>query len=317
MIKSAIKVFECEIKQLKFLQDNLDQSFESACELILSSTAKVIVIGMGKSGHISNKIAATFASTGTPAFFINAAEAGHGDFGMIGKNDVLIAISNSGSTPEVLSLLPFIKRKGNKLIAITSNEKSNLAMAADIHLNTHIKEEACPYNLAPTSSTTATLVLGDALAIAIMKKRNFTDKDFALSHPSGALGRKLLFTVKDAMLTGNDLPLVSCHDVVSKVISVVTAKELGTAIVLKDKKLLGIFTDGDLRRILNGSINDIQKPVSNFISLNPISITSNILAINALKTMAENKISFLVVVNDQNEPVGAITMKQLIHNGIA
>ncbi len=317
MRQFAHEVFNCEIAQLNHLNNQLDDSFDQACQLILNTKGKVIIIGIGKSGHIGNKIAATLASTGTPAFFIHPAEAGHGDFGMIDQHDLVIAISNSGATQEVVALLPFIKKKKNPLIAITSRAHSPLADAANVFLNLHLKNEACPYNLAPTSSTTATLVLGDALAIAVMRHRNFTDQDFALSHPAGSLGKRLLFTVNDIMLHDSDLPIVQTHDRIASAISTITQKRLGAAIVIDDQQTIcGVFTDGDLRRVLTENTADLNQPIAEKMTPKPVTISPYIRAYDALKIMDQHKIDFLVAVNEAQQPIGVITMKILIHHGI-
>ncbi|ORU24125.1 D-arabinose 5-phosphate isomerase, partial [Francisella tularensis subsp. holarctica] len=251
-INNAVETFRLEIETLEKLKNSIDENFEKACEIILENNrdkSRVIITGMGKSGHIGKKMAATFASTGTPAFFVHPGEAGHGDFGMITKNDVLIAISNSGTSSEIMGLLPMIKHLDIPIIAITSNPKSILARNSNVTLNLHVDKEACPLNLAPTSSTTATLVLGDALAIALLKAKNFSKKDFAFSHPNGALGRKLILKVENIMRKGNEIPIVKPTDNIRKAILEISDKGVGNTLVAENNTLLGIFTDGDLRRM--------------------------------------------------------------------
>lgn len=262
------KIYQCgknaialEIKALQHLHEHIDEkSFTQACQFILNSDGKVIVIGVGKSGHIGNKIASTFASTGTPSFFVHPGEAAHGDLGMLESKDIVLAISHSGESPEIQTILPIIKRKGMKIISLTGNAQSTLSQLADINLSVNTPQEACPLGLAPTSSTTATLVIGDALAVALLSSKGFTDRDFALSHPGGNLGKKLLLRIEDVMHSSPYLPIVSEHTSISDALLEMTNKGLGmTAIVDHNQKLIGIFTDGDLRRTLDQKV-DIPLP---------------------------------------------------------
>lgn len=271
-INNAVETFRLEIETLEKLKNSIDENFEKACEIILENNrdkGRVIITGMGKSGHIGKKMAATFASTGTPAFFVHPGEAGHGDFGMITKNDVLIAISNSGTSSEIMGLMPMIKHLDIPIIAITSNPKSILARNSNVTLNLHVDKEACPLNLAPTSSTTATLVLGDALAIALLKAKNFSEKDFAFSHPNGALGRKLILKVENIMRKGNEIPIVKPTDNIRKAILEISDKGVGNTLVAENNTLLGIFTDGDLRRMFEAESFNSQRAISEVMTKKP------------------------------------------------
>ena len=292
-------------------------SFDDACELLMSCKGKVVVCGMGKSGHVGNKIAATFASTGTPAFFMHPAEANHGDFGMLGAGDVLIGISNSGETGELVGLLPSIKRIGVPIIAITNKPQSSLARAAKVVLNLHVSEEACSLGLAPTSSTTATLVLGDALAIALLDAKGFTAEDFAFSHPGGALGKRLLLTVADIMATQNDVPKVTIDASVTEALFEISSKGLGvTAVVDADNVLQGIFSDGDLRRALDNKIDIHNTLVKQVMTKGGVSTHAHDLAVDALNLMQEKRINALFVLNDQQQPVGALNTYMLLKAGV-
>jgi arabinose-5-phosphate isomerase len=316
-IESARRTIELEVNAVKDMEARLDEHFDRACELIYESEGRLIVTGIGKSGHIANKIAATFASTGTPSFFVHASEAAHGDFGMITKNDVVIAISNSGSSAELVTLIPMFKRLGVKLISMTGNDTSPLAEAGDVHLNVGVESEACPLNLAPTSSTTCTLIMGDALAVALLEARGFSSEDFAFSHPGGALGKKLLTKVQDLMHSGDELPAVNMRQHLPEVLSVMTSKGFGLTVVTnEEKQLIGIFTDGDLRRCVNNGItlNDVE--VSEVMTRSPRTIESNILAAEALRIMEENKITALVVEDTQGNAAGVIHMHDLLRAGI-
>jgi len=317
-IKNAIDTFEKEIQALENLKDSIDNSFNKACKIILNNNDKgrVIVTGMGKSGHIASKIAATLASTGTPSFFVHPAEAGHGDFGMITNQDVLISISNSGNSREIVSLLPMIKHLGIPTICITSNTNSTMAVNSDVVLNLNIKEEACPHNLAPTSSTTATLVLGDALAIALLKAKKFMPEDFAFSHPSGSLGKRLILKVKNIMLTGTKIPKVSPLASVQDAILEISKKGVGFTLITENNKLLGIFTDGDLRRVFSQSKRiDILK-ISDIMHKKPKTVDADSMAIIALEKMEKNQISSLVVTDDKNKIHGVINMHDLVSHGL-
>lgn len=310
------EVLKTEAKAIEALIDHIDESFAQACQYILDCRGRVVVLGMGKSGHIGNKIAATLASTGTPAFFVHPAEASHGDMGMITAADVVIAISYTGETQEILLLLPLIKRLGINLISITGKPHSNLAKLATVNLNVAVSQEACPLGLAPTSSTTATLAMGDALAIALLQTRGFTADDFALSHPGGSLGKRLLLHVADIMHTGNDLPCVEPDITVSEALVEMTHKRLGmTMIVGKDKRLLGVFTDGDLRRAVNQELNLHEMKISELMHTNPKTIAPHALAAEGLRIMQVHKITSLVVMeNDHIE--GVIHLHDLLQNGV-
>ncbi|XMD54121.1 D-arabinose 5-phosphate isomerase [Campylobacter lari subsp. concheus] len=298
-IKIAKEVFEIESKTILDLCDNLDENFNKAIELILSIKGRCVVSGMGKSGHIGTKIAATLASTGTPSFFMHPGEALHGDLGMLTSEDVLLAISNSGETEEVLKLIPVIKKRKIPLIVMAGNQNSTLAKQADIFINIAVKKEACPLQLAPTSSTTATLAMGDAIAVALMRARKFKPDDFALFHPGGSLGRKLLTRVGDLMVS-NNLPIVSPESEFNELVDVMTSGKLGLCIVLENEKLVGIITDGDLRRALR--TND--KPRFDFkakeiMSESPKTIEANAMASEAEELMLKHKIKEIVVTQDK------------------
>ena len=319
-LTSALNTFNLEIEALIQLRNiiNNDNNFTQACKTLLECKGRVIVIGMGKSGHIASKIAATFASTGTPAFFVHPAEAGHGDFGMITKDDIVVAISNSGSTEELNSLIPLIKKQQIPLIAITSKPHSTLGQSADTTLNLHIDKEACPLNLAPTSSTTATLVLGDALAIALLEAKNFTAEDFAISHPSGSLGKRLLLNVANIMKSKESLPTVAPDATLQETILEITSKGLGVCFITDHKnKLLGVFTDGDLRRVFQNKDFSTSTHIQTLMRTHPKTINKNSKAITALETMNQYKITSLAVTTTENELIGIIHMHDLVKEGIA
>ncbi|MBU2178072.1 MAG: KpsF/GutQ family sugar-phosphate isomerase [Gammaproteobacteria bacterium] len=284
---------------------------------MFSCTGRVIVVGMGKSGHIANKIAATLASTGTPAFFVHPGEASHGDLGMITKQDIVLALSNSGETHEVLVLVPVLKRLGIQLVAMTGNPDSTLAKLADWHLCVKVAEEACPLGLAPTASTTAALVMGDALAVALLEARGFSADDFALSHPGGSLGRRLLLRLQDVMHQGTQIPIVAASATIKEALLEISEKGLGmTAIVATDGTLAGIFTDGDLRRLLDLKIDIHQTAISDVMSKNCVTARPEMLAAEALKIMEQRKINGLIVVSDAHIPVGAMNMHDLLRSGV-
>ncbi|WNC09077.1 KpsF/GutQ family sugar-phosphate isomerase [Pseudomonas coleopterorum] len=317
LIQSAHRTIRLEIEAVEGLLAHIDADFVRACELILESDGRVIVLGMGKSGHIGNKIAATLASTGTPAFFVHPAEASHGDMGMITRQDVILALSNSGSTAEIVTLLPLIKRMGISMISMTGNPDSPLAQAAEVNLDARVAQEACPLNLAPTSSTTATLVLGDALAIALLEARGFTADDFAFSHPGGALGRRLLLKVEHVMHTGTALPQVPRGTLLRDALMEMTRKGLGmTAVLEADGRLAGIFTDGDLRRTLDRTIDVHNTRIEDVMTSHGKTARADMLAAEALKIMEDNKINSLVVVDDQDCPVGAFNLGDLLRAGV-
>ena len=317
LIATGQRTIALEAASVEALIARIDASFTAACELMLNCQGRVVVTGMGKSGHIANKIAATLASTGTPAFFVHPGEASHGDMGMITSKDVVLALSNSGTTAEILTILPLIKRMHAPLISMTGAPSSLLAQNADAHLDVSVIEEACPHGLAPTSSTTAALAMGDALAIAMLEARGFSAEDFAISHPGGALGRRLLLKVEDIMHSGEQVPSVSANTPLREALLVITEKKLGmTAIVDDNNQLLGIFTDGDLRRALDNG-TDIQKAiVRDVMTAHCKTIRSNVLAAEALAIMEEDKINALVVTDNNNHPVGALNMHDLLRAGV-
>jgi len=311
-IAMAQRVLAIEAAAVSTLADRLGEEFQHAVDLILNSHGRVIVSGIGKSGHIARKIASTMASTGTAAYFVHAAEAVHGDLGMIAQDDVVIAISNSGENDELLTIVPLIKRQGGKLIAITGNAESKLAVEADVHLDARVREEACPLNLAPTASTTAALALGDALAVALLDARGFGAEDFARSHPGGALGRKLLTHVSDVMRPGDQVPCVTEQTLVVEALLPVSRGGLGmTAVRDGAGRLTGIFTDGDLRRAIekHGDLRDV--PVSRAMTSNPRTIEPQRLAIEAVEMMERHRINQLLVVDSSGNLVGALNMHDL------
>lgn len=315
---TGINVIDAEIDALQGLKQYINDDFEKAVDLILKCSGKIVVTGMGKSGHIGSKIAATMASTGTPAFFLHPGEASHGDLGMISKNDLIIAISNSGETSEILAILPIIKRRGIQVIGMSGNTQSTLAKYSDVHLSFHVEREACPLNLAPTSSTTATLVLGDALAVTLLEARGFTERDFAMSHPGGALGRKLLTRVEDIMHKGNEIPCIHNTATLRDAILEMNSKGLGmVAIIDSNDKLVGVFTDGDLRRTINNAQECwLSQPIVNVIKNSCITVKPNILAAEAVKIISEHKINGLLVTDDDNNLIGAFNTVDLMHRGI-
>lgn len=314
--ETAKRALTMEAAALADLVASIDASFSAACRLILDVRGRVVVTGMGKSGHVGRKIAATLASTGTPAFFVHPGEASHGDLGMIASDDVVLALSNSGETTEVLAILPVIKRRGIALIAMTGNATSNLAKQADVHLYAGAAEEACPLNLAPTSSTTCALALGDALAIALLEAHGFTKEDFALSHPGGSLGKRLLLRVDDLMHQGSELPCVKASASIAEALLEMTAKGLGmTAVVDDNDSLIGIFTDGDLRRMLMQDINVREQKVTYVMTANPVTIAAGQLAAAALQLMESRKINGLFIVAD-GRPQGALNMHDLLRAGV-
>ncbi|VXB23649.1 MULTISPECIES: KpsF/GutQ family sugar-phosphate isomerase [unclassified Pseudomonas] len=317
LIDSAQRTIRLELEAVQELLPRIDADFIKACELILSCKGRVVVVGMGKSGHIGNKIAATLASTGTTSFFVHPAEASHGDMGMITRDDIVLALSNSGSTAEIVTLLPLIKRLGIRLISMTGNPDSPLAKAAEVNLDARVSQEACPLNLAPTSSTTASLVLGDALAIALLEARGFTAEDFAFSHPGGALGRRLLLKVENVMHAGDALPRVRRGTSLRDALLEMTQKGLGMTVVLEeDGRLAGIFTDGDLRRALDKGIDVRQALIDEVMTPHGKTARAEMLAAEALKIMEDHKINALVVVDDLDNPVGALNMHDLLRAGV-
>lgn len=309
----AREVINIEAAAVLALAQRIDEHFLRALNIILSCKGRVIVSGMGKSGHIARKIAATMSSTGTPAYFVHPGEASHGDLGMITSEDVFIALSYSGESEELMTIVPVIKRQGAKLISLTGNSRSSLAMAADVHLNGAVEKEACPMGLAPTTSTTAALVLGDALAMALLDAKGFGKEDFARSHPGGSLGRRLLTHVRDIMHTGNKIPSTSDKAMLADAVLEISRKGLGmTAIVDEQQHLLGIYTDGDLRRTFEKHLNFNITPITAVMSHNPRTITADALAVEAVRLMEENNISQMVVVDGKNKLVGALNMLDLL-----
>jgi arabinose-5-phosphate isomerase len=317
LIQSAQRTIRLEIEAVEGLLGHIDADFVRACEMILASKGRVVVVGMGKSGHIGKKIAATLASTGTTSFFVHPAEASHGDMGMITSDDIILALSNSGTTAEIVTLLPLIKRLGIKMISLTGNPASTLAKAADVSLNAHVEHEACPLNLAPTSSTTAALVMGDALAVALLEARGFTAEDFAFSHPGGALGRRLLLKVEHVMHTGDQLPKVQRGTLLRDSLMEMTRKGLGmTAILESDGRLAGIFTDGDLRRTLDRPIDIRLTTIDEVMTVHGKTARPEMLAAEALKIMEDHKIGALIVVDENDHPVGAFNLQDLLRAGV-
>lgn len=316
-IASARRTIEIERDAVHSLLERLDQHFDRACDALVACTGRIVVTGMGKSGHIGRKIAATLASTGTPAFFVHPGEASHGDMGMITREDVVIALSNSGNTAEVVTLLPLLKRLGVPLISITGNPDSVMARAALANLHTGVAQEACPLNLAPTSSTTTALVMGDALAIALLEARGFSAEDFAFSHPGGTLGRRLLLLVDDIMHGGDSMPLVTPDTSLRDALLEMTRKGLGlTGITDEQGRLVGIFTDGDLRRTLDQNVDLHASTIAEVMTRHGKTVQQGILAAEALKVMEDGKISGLFVVDPQRRPVGALNMHDLLRAGV-
>ena len=307
--KAAIQT---EADSVLLLKDRIDQNFEDACQLLARCQGKVILIGIGKSGHIAKKIASTFSSTGTPSFFMHPVEAGHGDLGMVNYNDVLVIISYSGESDEIITLLPGFKRINVPIISMTGNVHSSIAAASIFHLDVSVKQEACPNNLAPTSSTTVALVMGDAIAISLISAHSFTSDDFALSHPSGALGRRLLTFVSSIMKSGEDLPIVLKSDLLIDSLLVMSEKALGMVLIVENHKLLGIFSDGDLRRTIESKIDFQELTIQEVMTRNFKSIEANEPALKALEIMEKYDITTLPVIDSKNQILGAITMSILI-----
>ena len=316
-IESARRTIAIERQAVEQLEHRIDDSFSKAVDLLASVDGRVIVSGMGKSGHIGNKIAATLASTGTPAQFVHPAEAYHGDMGMVTRSDAALLMSNSGTTSEITALLPLLKRLGIPIIAMTGNAISTLATAADVHLNIGVSEEACPLDLAPTASTTANLVMGDALAIALLEQRGFTAEDFAFTHPGGALGRRLLTRVSDVLVTGNDVPRVTTDTSLADALMEISAKGLGMSTVIDGNgHLLGIFTDGDLRRALEQNHDLSTTQVGSVMSSGAKTIDANALAAEAVTRMENDSISALIVVDEHSKVTGVVQLLALLKAGI-
>ncbi len=308
----ARQVLDIEARALQHLMTRLDAGFATAVEKVLACRGRVVVSGLGKTGHIARKIASTLASTGTPAFFVHAAEAGHGDLGMVTRDDVFIALSNSGESSELMAIVPVIKRQGATLIAMTGNPASSLALQADVHLYAGVEMEACPLNLAPTASTTAALALGDALAVALMRARGFTSDEFALSHPGGTLGRRLLTLVRDVMRTGDAVPAVKASVRAMDAMREMSRGMMGmTAVVNDERRVIAIFTDGDLRRAIEKGVDLRQTPVEQVMTRDPRTIVPDHLAVEAVQLMERNKINQLLVVDAEGVLAGALNMHDL------
>lgn len=314
---SGVAVIETEARALTSLAARVGKSFVDACRLLLQCEGRVVVTGMGKSGHVGRKIAATLASAGTPSFFMHPGEASHGDLGMITADDVVLAISNSGGTREIVTILPLIKRLGVPLITLTGDQQSRMAEVADVNIDVGVETEACPLGLAPTASTTATLAMGDAIAIALLEARGFSAEDFARSHPGGRLGRRLLLHVSDIMHSGDDMPTVALDVPVSKALVEMTRTGLGTvAIVDSDLKVLGIYTDGDLRRTLDRELNVHKAKISEVMTAQCVTVAPNMLAAEGLKIMEDREINSLLVVDTERRLIGVFSMHDLLHAGV-
>ena len=312
MIDHARQVLEIEAKSLMEISGNLDESFTQACEMLLACKGRIVVSGIGKSGHIGRKISSTLSSTGSPSFFVHPAEASHGDLGMVTNEDIVIAISYSGESSELSLITPVLKRESTKVIAITGNKNSTLADLADLTLECRVSHEACPLGLAPTSSTTATLALGDALAIALLRAKGFTETDFARSHPGGSLGRRLLTRVSDLMKIGDEFPKITPDANIQEAIVEITSKKLGMTAVMDNEKLLGIITDGDLRRVFQKTKSLENILARDVMSLQPRTIQHNALAAEALQVMENSSVNQLIVTNELGEPFGALGMHDLL-----
>jgi arabinose-5-phosphate isomerase len=314
-INSAKKTIGIQADSIASLSNQIDKSFAEIAKKVSLIKGKLIVMGVGKSGHIGQKVSATLASTGTPSFFIHPTEAAHGDLGMIAKDDAVLIFSNSGETKEVTAILPALKRMTSDIFSITGNANSSIAKASSVHLKVQVEKEACPHDLAPTSSTTASMVIGDALAISLIEEKNFSSEDFAKSHPAGELGKKLTTYVGDLAISGNKVSCVEIDASIKDTIIEITSKKLGMALVVKDEEVVGIFTDGDLRRALNQEIDIENNSVSSVMTKKFISISENDLAIDAATLMEKNKIFTLNVLNQKKQP-SVITMHQLLEFGI-
>lgn len=318
LIDSAKRTIGLEGNAVLALRDVIGPAFATACQLLMQASGRVVVTGMGKSGHVAGKIAATLASTGTPAFFVHPGEASHGDMGMITRNDCVLALSNSGNTHEIITLLPLIKRLNIPLISITGNAESELALTSRVHLLAAVESEACPLNLAPTASTTAALVMGDALAIAVLEARGFTAEEFAFSHPGGALGKRLLLRVSDVMVKGEEIPKVRPTATLIDALDEITQKGLGmTTVIDKDDKLRGVFTDGDLRRAIENQRDLQQTSLETVMTEMPRTISEDLLAAEALGMMERHRISSLVVINGARSVQGVVTLLSLLKAGIS
>lgn len=315
--ESARRTIRMEAEAVMALEPRIGEAFSRACDIFLHTQGRVIVTGMGKSGHVATKIAATLASTGTPSFFVHPGEASHGDMGMITAQDSVLALSNSGTTAELVMLIPLLKRLGVPLVSMTGSPESTLARAADAHIDSGVATEACPLDLAPTSSTTTALVLGDALAIALLEARGFTAEDFAFSHPGGALGRKLLLKVEDVMRSGSDIPRVTIDTPLASALLEISNKGLGMTTVLEGDRLAGVFTDGDLRRALDARIDINATAIGNIMTRHALTVDTGTLAAEAMRIMDDNRVSALVVLDDSGEIAGVVHLLGLLHAGIA
>lgn len=306
-----------ETAALQALESRIDASFIELCQCIQQSTGKVIICGVGKSGHVAAKIAATFASTGTPALFMHPTEAAHGDIGAVEQKDLFIAISYSGASEELIALLPTLKRKRVDIIAMTSNPNSLLAQSAKVHINTQVAEEACPHKLTPTASTTTTLVIGDMLAVALLEARGFTSEDFALSHPAGRLGKRLVLRLADIMHTAPDIPLVAMNSSVQESLLVMTSHKLGMLGVTNDQRqLIGVFTDGDLRRALESQDDWQHLPIQDVMTKSFLVLDAHLLAVEALRILEEKRVNGSFIIDDNKQPIGAFNMHDLLQSGI-
>ncbi|WP_454781188.1 KpsF/GutQ family sugar-phosphate isomerase [Legionella sp. WA2022007384] len=315
--KLGLAVIETEAQAVFELTQRIDNRFEKACELLLSCNGRIVVTGMGKSGHIANKIAATLSSTGSPSFFMHPGEASHGDLGMITRQDTVIAISHSGNTLELVTLLPLLKRLEVPLITLTGNSESTLAKAADVNLDVSIKQEACPLGLAPTTSTTVALVMGDALAIALLQARGFSEEDFALSHPGGSLGKRLLLRIDELCHQGVQLPLIHENATVTEALLEVTDKKLGMTCVIDNKGyLVGVYTDGDIRRTLTRQYDINTTPIKEVMTRNPRTIPMGILAAEALTIMQKHSITSLIVIDEEKRPTAVLHLHDLLKAGV-
>ncbi len=310
-IASAKRTLKIEADSIKSLMGQLDKSFNDLCNAVITCNGKIVIMGVGKSGHIAQKISATLSSTGTPSIFIHPTEAAHGDMGLINKKDIVLLISNSGETDEIINILASLKRHAKKIVSISGNNKSKIAKSADIKIQLNSKKEACPLDLAPTSSTTNALAFGDALAIALLEAKGFTKNDFANSHPAGKLGKKLITRVEDLMHKGNSIPKVSPNTLLDKALLEITKKNLGITLVIDKSKVIGIFTDGDLRRCINKKVNIQKTQINKVMTKTFKTIGSDALAVDAAEIMENNKIFTLVVMN-KNKYVGVISMHDLI-----
>ena len=315
--ESARRTIRMEVEAVTALEPRIGEAFTRACQIFLDTRGRVIVTGMGKSGHVATKIAATLASTGTPAFFVHPGEASHGDMGMITAQDSVLALSNSGGTAELVTLVPVLKRLGVPLVSMTGNPQSTLARSADAHIDSGVAIEACPLDLAPTSSTTTALVLGDALAIALLEARGFTAEDFAFSHPGGALGRKLLLKVEDVMRSGGDVPRVDVDTPLASALLEISSKGLGMTTVLDGEELAGVFTDGDLRRALDARIDINATAIGGIMTRHALTVETGTLAAEAMRIMDDNRVSALVVLDKQRRIAGVVHLLGLLHAGIA